>query len=80
MLLRFHFGGLPKTILSDWYPNLNKRLKSILLILQNKCILFCLNLDNRVHIGQKEFEKLIRSPLRTTSNKLLAKCLLNFAI
>ena len=58
MLLRVHFDWLPKTILSDWYPNLNKRLKSILLTLQNKCILFCLNLDNRVHIGQKEFEKI----------------------
>ena len=36
---------------SAWYPNLNKRLKSKLQILQNKCIWFCLNLNNRAHIG-----------------------------
>ena len=30
---------------SAWYPNLNKRLKSKLQILQNKCIRFCLNLN-----------------------------------
>ena len=30
---------------SAWYPNLNKRLKSNLQILQNKCIRFCLNLN-----------------------------------
>ena len=38
---------------SAWYPNLNKRLKSKLQILQNKFIRFCLNLNNRAHIGQK---------------------------
>ena len=38
---------------SAWYPNLNKRLKPKLQILQNKCIQFCLNLNNRSHIGQK---------------------------
>ena len=37
---------------SAWCPSLNKRLKSKLQILQNKCIWFCLNLNNRVHIGQ----------------------------
>ena len=34
---------------SAWYPNLNKRLKSKLQIIQNKCIRFCLNLNNRAH-------------------------------
>ena len=72
MLLRFHFHGLPKTILSDWYPNLNKRLKSILLILQNKCILFCLNLDNRVHIGQKEFEKINSQPVKDHFKQIIS--------
>ena len=65
---------------SAWCPNLNKRLKSKLQILQNKCIRFCLNLNNRPHIGQKEFEKLIGCPLTTASKELLAQCLLNFAI
>ena len=31
------------------HPNLNKRLKSKLQIIQNKCIRFCLNLNNRAH-------------------------------
>ena len=42
---------------SAWYPNINKRLKTKLKILQNKCIRFCLNLNNRAHIGQNEFEQ-----------------------
>ena len=37
-----------------WYPNLNKRLKSKLWILQNKCIWFCLI---RAHTGLNKFEK-----------------------
>ena len=40
-----------------WYPNLNKRLKSKLQILQNKCIQFCMNLNNRSHKGRNEFKK-----------------------
>ena len=43
---------------SAWYPNLNKRLKSKLQILQNKCIRFGLNLNNRAHIGRNEFEQI----------------------
>ena len=39
-----------------WYPNLNKRLKSKLQIIQNKCIRFCLNLKNRTHISLTELE------------------------
>ena len=44
---------------SAWYPNLNKKLKSKLQILQNKWIQFCLYLNKRAHIGQNEFEKKI---------------------
>ena len=43
---------------SAWYPNLNKRLKSRLQILQNKYICFCLNLDSKAHIGLTRFEKI----------------------
>ena len=35
---------------SAWYPNLNKKLKSKLQIAQNKCIRFCLYLENREYI------------------------------
>ena len=41
-----------------WYPNLNTNLKKRIQIAQNKCIRFCLQLDNRSHIGFKEFEKI----------------------
>ena len=43
---------------STWYPNLNKRLKSKSQILQNKWTRFCLNLNDRVHIGQEELKKI----------------------
>ena len=38
---------------SACYPNLDKRLKSKLQIHQNKCIGFCLKLNNRADIEQK---------------------------
>ena len=38
-----------------WYPNLNKRLTKGIQIAQNKCIRFCLGLENRTHIGVDEF-------------------------
>ena len=54
-LRRLHFNSLLEPhfdyACSAWYPNLNKRLKSKLQILQNKCTQFCLNLNNRAHIG-----------------------------
>ena len=43
---------------SVWYPNLNKRIKNKLQTLQNKCIRFCLSLDDRTHVGFAEFDKI----------------------
>ena len=40
---------------SAWFPYLNKRLTKRIQTAQNKCIRFCLNLNNRAHIGIKEF-------------------------
>ena len=40
---------------SAWFPYLNKRLTKRIQRAQNKCIRFCLNLNNRAHIGIKEF-------------------------
>ena len=48
---------------SAWYPYLNKSLKKKLQTLQNKCIRFCLNLNNRDHIGLTEFEKINWLPI-----------------
>ena len=44
---------------SAWYPYLNKSLQT----LENKCICFCLNLNNRDHIGLTKFEKLNWLPI-----------------
>ena len=41
-----------------WYPNLNKKFKTKLQALQNKCIRFCLQMNNKSHIGCKEFENI----------------------
>ena len=44
-------------VCSAWYPNLNKKLKNKLQTVQNKCIRYFLQLDNRSHIGMKDFDK-----------------------
>ena len=43
---------------SAWYPNLKKKFKSKLQTVQNKCIRYCHQLDNKSHIGMKDFEKI----------------------
>ena len=40
---------------SVWYPNLNKKIKTKLQTLQNKCVRFCLQLDNKAHDEITEF-------------------------
>ena len=39
---------------SAWYSNLTKKIKHRIQTTQNKCILFCLQLDN-LHISHEEF-------------------------
>ena len=41
---------------STWYPSLTQKLKNKIQVMQNKCIRFSLQLDNKAHIGTKEFE------------------------
>ena len=38
-----------------WYRSLNKRLSKKIQTSQNKCIRYCLNLDNKTHVGINEF-------------------------
>ena len=45
-------------VCSALYPSLNKRLSKKIQTSQNKCIMYCLNLDNRVHVGIDEFIKI----------------------
>ena len=63
---------------SAWYPNLNKRLKSKLQILKNKCIWFCLNLNNRAHIGQKEFQKINWLPFNSCFKQVISSMSFKF--
>ena len=50
ILPHFHYAC------SAWYPNLNKKLKTKLQTLQNGCVCFCLQLDNKTHVGITEFK------------------------
>ena len=63
---------------SAWYPNLNKRLKSKLQILQNKCIRFCLNLNNRAHIGQNEFKQINWLPVNDRLKQIISSMSFKF--
>ena len=49
---------------SAWFPNLSKKLKNKIQTSQNKCIRFCLQLDNMSYISQKELKQLIGCPLK----------------
>ena len=43
---------------SAGYPSLNKRLSRKIQTFQNKCIRYCLSIDNRAHVGTDEFIKI----------------------
>ena len=63
---------------SAWYPNLNKRLNSKLLILQNRGMRFCLNLNNRAHIAQKEFEQINWLPVNDRFKRSISSMCFKF--
>ena len=48
---------------SSWYPLLTKTLKKRLQVTQNKCIRFCLNLNNRVRIDKPKFKDINWLPI-----------------
>ena len=45
-------------VCNTWYPNINKKLKMCLQAVQNKCVRFCLKLNDRSSIKSKDFEKI----------------------
>ena len=53
----------------SWYPNLTKTLSIKLQRAQNKCIRFCLNLDNRTHLDKKEFKDINWIPVKERVNQ-----------
>ena len=46
-----------------WYPNINQKLKMRLQAAQNKCIRFCLKLNDRSSIKSEDFEKINWLPI-----------------
>ena len=52
-----------------WYPNLNKKYKNKLQVLQKKYIRFCLQLGNREYIGIEHFEKINWLPVDQRFNQ-----------
>ena len=46
-----------------WYPNINQKLKMRLQAAQNKCIRFCLKLNDRFSIKSEDFEKINWLPI-----------------
>ena len=63
-----------------WYPLLNKRQSKRIQIAQNMCIRYCLNLDNKAHIGMNEFLKINWLPTKKELNNAFALTSLNFLI
>ena len=55
-----------------WYPSLNKKYKNKLQVLQNKCIRFCLQVDNREHIGNEHFDNINWLPTDQRFNQCLS--------
>ena len=62
----------------SWYPNLSMSLKTKLQTAQNSCIRYCLGLEDRTHIGKKEFEKINWLPVSNRVNQCLAVTAYNF--
>ena len=58
-------------VCSAWYPNLIKKLANRIQTSQNKCICFCLHLDNMTHISHKEFETLNWLPVTERFNQCI---------
>ena len=61
-----------------WYTNLKKILKKKVQVTQNKCIRFCLNMENRDHIGVDEFRKINWLPTKERFEQCLLVNIYNF--
>ena len=63
---------------SVWYPNLNKEFKTKLQTLQNECVCFRLQLDNRAHVGTTGFKKVNWLPFDYRFRQCLAANVFKF--
>ena len=59
-LIQPHFDDASQA----WYPNLPRTFLIKFQRAQNKCIRFCLNLDNRAHLDKKEFKYINWLPVK----------------
>ena len=65
-------------VCTAWYPNLCKKLKNKIQTTQNKCVLFCLNLDKMADISQNEFKKWNWLPISDTINQCILSTTFKF--
>ena len=63
---------------SAWYPNLKKKFKTKLQTLQNKYVCFCLQLDNKAHVGITEFKQINWLPVNYRFRQCLAANVFKF--
>ena len=61
-----------------WYPDVNKNLKAHLEAAQNKCIRFCLKLEDKKSRTPKEFEKINWLPIHERVNQCILSCIYKF--
>ena len=63
---------------SVWYRNLNKKIKTKLQTLRNKCVRFRLQLDNKTHVGITEFKHINWLPVNYRFRRCLAANVFKF--
>ena len=63
---------------SAWFCLINKRLTKKIQMAQNKCIRFCLNLNNRAHLGVREFKNIDWLPSKERMEQCTATNVIKF--
>ena len=63
---------------SVWFPLINKRLTKKIQTAQNKCIRFCFSLNNRAHIGVREFKNINWLPTKGRFEQCTATSVFKF--
>ena len=63
---------------SAWFPLIDKRLTKKIRTAQNECIRFCLNLNNRAHIGVREFKNINWLPTKKRFEQCTATSVFKF--
>ena len=63
---------------STWYPNLTQNLKNRLQATQNKCIKYCLKIENRTSVKAKDFEDINWLNVEYRFNQIVASNVFKF--